>query len=205
MACSEPSGPLVRLIKRTAVQTESELIERCRGGDQDAFRVLVQAHHDRVYRTAYAMTSSRDDASEIVQETFVKAWRGLERFRGDASLATWLTRLSLNTAKDHLRRARARHEANRVTWSPVAEGESLSIEDRDELQRAVRRLPQSCRRVVALHYGLDLSLKEVSELMRCPEGTIKSRLNSALIKLREIMQSDGVGSTSRALSRRRSS
>lgn len=172
---------------------EAELIARCRAGDQEAFRRLVETHHQRVYRTAYAVTADAAEASEVAQETFVKAWRRLGRFRGNASLATWLTRLALNTARDQLCRQRVRDALAVVRgirfgrFQPHESHAEQAIEDRDEVQRALDRLSPRARQVVALRYGLDLSLKEIAQVLDCPEGTVKSRLNAALGQLRAII------------------
>jgi RNA polymerase sigma-70 factor (ECF subfamily) len=169
---------------------EQDLITRCRRGDQEAFRLLMDRHHQRVYRTAYAVTGSATEAGDITQETFIKAWRGLPRFRHDAALATWLTRVALNSARDHLRRQRAREvlDAARglIHLQPTRDA-TTAIEDRDELNQALSRLSPRARQVIALRYGLDLPLSEIAEVLGCPEGTVKSRLNAALGKLRTII------------------
>ena len=178
----------------TTLLAESDLIARCRDGDQEAFRQLVELHHERVYRTAYALTMDAGEADEVVQETLLKAWRGLRRFRGEAALATWLTRLTLNTARDHLRRRRTRDMVSMLpglrSLQPDRADAVRGVEERDEVQCALLRLSPPARQVVALRYGLDLSLKAIGQVLGCPEGTVKSRLNSALGKLREIMQRD---------------
>ena len=175
-------------------EPEAELLARCRAGDQEAFRRLVERHHQQVYRTAYAVTADAGAAGEITQETFVKAWRGLGGFRGDAALATWLTRLALNAARDHLRRQRAgaswRAVRSLATLPPRDDDMARIVEDRDEVQRALERLSPQAREVVALRYGLDLSLREIAAVLGCPEGTVKSRLNAALGKLRTILRQE---------------
>src|SRR5437764_10485910 len=93
---------------------ETELIERCREGDEHAFRHLVEIHHDRVYRVAYAVTGSSMEAEDVAQETFLKAWRSLKQFRGGSSLSTWLTRIALNAGRDSLRRQRSRETVRQV-------------------------------------------------------------------------------------------
>jgi RNA polymerase sigma-70 factor, ECF subfamily len=171
-----------------ADDAERTLIARCRQGDQEAFRLLLERHHQTVYRVAYAITGDPTDAAEIVHETFIKAWRSLGSFRHDATLATWLTRVALNTARDHLRRQRTReivgavHGLIRPQPAPDARA---AIEDRDELQRAMRRLSPRARQVIALRFGLELSQREIADLLGCPEGTVKSRLNAALTALRK--------------------
>ena len=173
-----------------ADDAERSLIARCRQGDQEAFRLLLERHHQTVYRVAYALTSNPTDAAEIVHETFIKAWRSLGSFRHDATLATWLTRVALNTGRDHLRRQRTREFIGIVRdliRSHPAPDERAAIEDRDELQRAMRRLSPRARQVVALRFGLELSQKEIAELLGCPEGTVKSRLNAATTTLRKLL------------------
>jgi RNA polymerase sigma-70 factor, ECF subfamily len=173
---------------------EAELVAQCRRGDQEAFRALVDAYHDRVFRTAYALTGDPHDATEVEQDTFVKAWRGLAAFRGDAALATWLTRLALNAARDHLRRRRARAVlqgvlVHRRLMALRADGEQAlqRVDERDDLDRAVRRLPPPLRQTLALYYGAELSVKEIAETLRCPEGTVKWRLSTGIARLRELL------------------
>lgn len=169
---------------------EATLLARCRAGDQQAFRVLLEAHHQQVYRTAYALTADADEAADITQETFLKAWRALPGFRGEASVGTWLTRLALNTARDHLRRRRRPAPLALLlgTGSRAADDPAVAAADRDELARALRQLPARGREVVALRYGRDLSLAEIAALLDCPEGTVKSRLHGALARLRVLLR-----------------
>lgn len=173
--------------ERAAVDSERELVRRCRTGDPEAFRRLVEIQHERVYRTAYALTGQREAAQEVVQETFLRAWRGLGRFRGEASLATWLIRLAIAAGTDELRRQR-RHALLRQVLVPLPfarRDPTTLVDQRDELDQALARLSPKARQVVALRFGLDLSLKEIADTLGCPEGTVKSRLHTALAQLRE--------------------
>ena len=175
------------------IESEASLLARCRAGDQEAFRRLLESHHQRVYRVAYAVVPDAEDAAEIAQETFIKAWHALPRFRGEARCATWLTRLTLNTARDHLRRSRARRERDGAY--PVAMIVSDPTEpfaDRDEIARALDLLTPQAREVIALRYGQELSLAEIAAVLACPEGTVKSRLNAALTRLRVIVRRERV-------------
>ncbi len=169
---------------------EAELLARCRAGDQLAFRRLLELHHQRVYRTAYALVADADEATDITQETFLKAWRALPGFRGDATLSTWLTRLALNAARDHLRRRRVQATLDTLRGGPgpVGDDPARAVADRDELGRALGQLSARAREVVALRYGRDLSLAEIAAILDCPEGTVKSRLHGALTRLRAIMR-----------------
>ncbi|MGI8916059.1 MAG: RNA polymerase sigma factor [Chloroflexota bacterium] len=169
------------------MDSERELVRRCRGGDPEAFRRLVESQHERVYRTAYALTGQREAAQEVVQETFLRAWRGLGRFRGEASLATWLTRLAIAAGTDELGRQR-RHRLVRQVLAPPVFGRRdpiTLVDQRDELDQALTQLSPKARQVIALRYGLDLSLQEIAATLGCPEGTVKSRLHTALARLRE--------------------
>lgn len=172
---------------------EAELLARCHAGDQRAFRRLLELHHQQVYRTAYALTADADEAADIAQETFLKAWRALPGFRGDAALRTWLTRLALNTARDHLRRRRARAILGTLRGGAGRAGDdpAVVVADRDELRRALGQLSAQGREVVALRYGRDLSLAEIAALLDCPEGTVKSRLHGALARLRVLLRREG--------------
>jgi len=169
---------------------EAALLARWRAGDQEAFRRVLEAHHQQVYRTAYALTADADAAADIAQETFLKAWRAVAAFRGDAAVGTWLTRLALNTARDHLRRRRGRAVLAllRGAGPRAADDPAVAAADRDEIERALGQLPARGREVVALRYGRDLSLAEIAALLDCPEGTVKSRLNGALTRLRVLLR-----------------
>jgi len=151
-----------------------------------AFRQLAEMHYERLYRAAYAVTMDEGDASDVVQDAFLKAWRGLGKFRGDSSVTTWLTRIAINSARDHLRRNKARTLSlvAREILFPVVQDASQEIEDRDALCRALCHLSPAARQVVALRYGLDLPIKEIALTLECPEGTVKSRLSTALEMLR---------------------
>jgi RNA polymerase sigma-70 factor (ECF subfamily) len=173
--------------------SEAGLLARCRTGDQEAFRLLVESHQQRVYRVAYAVVPDAEDAAEITQETFIKAWHALPLFRGEASFATWLTRLTLNTARDQLRRSRVRRERDSAyPTSIIASDPTEPFAERDEIARALDLLTPQAREVIALRYGQELSLAEIAAVLACPEGTVKSRLNAALTRLRVILRRERV-------------
>jgi RNA polymerase sigma-70 factor (ECF subfamily) len=165
---------------------ELELVARARAGDEDAFDLLVALHHERVYRTAYAVADPAD-VDEVVQETWLRAWRGLARFRGEASLGTWLTRLAVNAATDlhRRRRTRAALAAALGRFLPAfAPAPTDAVDDRDELRRALATLGPDARRLLGLRFGLDCSVAEIAAVLGCPEGTVKSRLHAATAALR---------------------
>jgi RNA polymerase sigma-70 factor (ECF subfamily) len=178
-------------------ETDQERVSRCRAGSQDAYRELVETYHQRVYRTAYALVGNPADAAEVEQETFVKAWRALGSFRGQAALGTWLTRLAVNAARDHLRRKRARDLldqllAHRRLLAQQKRGEDTleGVEQHDALADALKRLAPALRQALALYYGAELSVREIAEVLGCPEGTIKWRLSTGIAKLRDLLDPD---------------
>src|SRR3990170_4602801 len=136
----------------TLSDSEADLLARCRSGDEEAFRQLVERYDERVYRITYALLAHPADAQEVEQETFLKAWRGIASFRGDAALGTWLTRLALNAAHDHLRRQRTRAAAHQALWlesCPRSDEALQRVEDRDQLRRALQRLSLPLRQTIA--------------------------------------------------------
>jgi RNA polymerase sigma-70 factor (ECF subfamily) len=180
---------------------EQELVARARAGDDDAFDALVALHHERVYRAAYAVAGPAD-ADEVVQETWVRAWRGLARFRGDAGLGTWLTRLAVNAATDAHRRRRARATLTAALGRLLplfAPAPTAAVEDRDELRRGLDSLDPDARRLLGLRFGLEYSVAEIAVVLGCPEGTVKSRLHAATAALRRAVGAARGDATVRAV------
>ncbi len=173
---------------------DGELLSRCRAGDQEGFRELVEQHHERVYRVAFALLGNDGDAQEVEQEAFVKAWRSLDGFRGDASIGTWLTRIAMNAARDHLRRRRARGVWHRLLELRVgaqsSDGGLDGLAERERIQQAVRRLSPPLRDAIVLRYSAQLSTREIAAALGCPEGTVKSRINAGLAKLRDTLEAE---------------
>jgi len=163
------------------------LLAACLAGDREAFRTLVEAHRDRVYTLAMHLTRSETVAAEVVQQVFVKVFRGLPKFRREARFETWLHRITVNCCRDEMRRAR-RH----VSWddrSPAVEAESApeqelsARQERDLVWGAVARLPPRLRVPVALRYGEGASYEEIGRVLGLRAGTVASRLNRARAEL----------------------
>ena len=179
---------------------ESELIQAARGGDEAAFEQLVRLHEKKIYNLCLRMCGSSEDAAEAAQDTFLALWRGLEGFREDAALSTWLYRLASNACIDLLRR-------NKRTVDGVSlDDEDVHLEVRDraptpeehvegrETQRLVREglaaLPEDYRRVLVLRELHQLSYAEICEVTELELGTVKSRINRARL-LRNYLAADG--------------
>lgn len=179
------------------VTDESDLVARSRAGDTAAFDRLVTLHRDRIYMIAHHILRNADDALDVAQETFLRAWRNLPRFDGSASLGSWLSRIATNAAIDLIRRRQVRPQtefesvpmnidaASRTTPSrPVRPGESLdSAEIRERFTQALGTLSAEHRAVIVLKEIEDLSYQEIADAVGCSIGTVMSRLFYARKKL----------------------
>jgi RNA polymerase sigma-70 factor (ECF subfamily) len=173
--------------------SESELVERARRGDGDAFGELVRANQEIAFRTAYLITRNAADAEDAAQDAFLKAHRALHRFRRGAPLRPWLLRIVANEARNRRRSAgrrdalalRAAAHAPSGDAAPSPEGQAIAADDRRRLLARVEALPEDQRLVVACRAFLDLSEHETAAVLGVREGTVKSRYSRALDRLRE--------------------
>lgn len=179
------------------VESEAELIRRARARDAAACAALVRAHQDIAFRTAVLICADAHDAEEAVQDGFVKALRGLDRFRDGAPLRPWLLAIVANEARNRRRsagrRARLTARALQAAEPPVApgpEGSVLSGERSAALLAALDRLDERDRAVIGCRYLLDLSEAETAQVLGVRPGTVKSRLSRALGRLREEVGAD---------------
>ena len=173
---------------------EQQLISRAREGSQEAFRVLVERHMKHAYDVAFGFVGNHEDAAEVAQEAFVRAHRGLSSFREEAGFGTWIHRIVMNLAMNQVKRNRARAEREVGTGHPAARGavavpENARGEDvREQVERALHELPTLQRAVVILRHMDGLSTKQVSRILRCTEGTVKTHLFRGLKKLRKKLE-----------------
>jgi RNA polymerase sigma-70 factor (ECF subfamily) len=168
-----------------AVETgEYEVIEACRRGERDAFRVLFEAHKDKVYSIALRYSGDESLAMDIAQDAFLKLFSSLPDFRGESAFSTWMYRLVVNACLDHKRRSwRLSPLADELIAVLRAPGDCLNAllqsETRDRVRAAVETLSPDMRMVVVLRYTEGLSYDEIAEVMGCSAGTVASRLNRA--------------------------
>ena len=168
-----------------------DLVEQARRGDRDAFDVLMLDVIGRLYAIARLVAQDADIAEDAVQEAMVRCWRDLPKLRDASRFEAWVRRLLLNSVADQFR-GRRRFEARIVVLrsEPSVIDSSADLADRDEVQRAFRRLSIEHRTIVVLHHYLGLSIPEVAATLGIPRGTAKSRLHYAMEALRAILESD---------------
>jgi|SRR5215471_7671669 len=181
----------------TSKETDLALVARCRAGELGAFEELYRAHAGRLYSLAYRMLGNPADAEDMLQEIFLSAHRKLESFRGDAALGTWLYRLAMNQILDYVRSRAARtgqltDGLDDASVLPDASGHRLADRaiDRLDLERALGELPDGCRAAFVLHDVEGLEHKEIAQVLGIAEGTSKSQVHKARLKLRGLLRAD---------------
>ena len=186
-AAPEDARVAERVAERAA---ERETVAACQRGDREAFDRLVQRYQREVYRLCYRYLGQHEDANDLAQEVFLRAWRSIGRFRGDSAFSTWLYRIAVNTAKNHLVAAKRRppssdveaDEAEHYTGAQrlhdfdTPEHEMLRQEIAREVSETVAQLPEELRQAITLRELEGLSYEEIAEMMDCPIGTVRSRI-----------------------------
>jgi RNA polymerase sigma factor RpoE len=170
---------------------ERELLRRAKAGELTAYDDLVRRYQERVYATIYHMTSNHEDANDLAQETFIKAFQALQSFKGDSSFFTWLYRIAVNKTINHLKQRKRRihvslndldinaeHDPDLVALiSDKTPRRDLNLAELQErLNAAMQKLSEIHRMVVTLHDVQGLSHEEISQIMNCNVGTVRSRL-----------------------------
>ncbi len=184
---------------------DKEIIEQVLAGDNNAFGALVERYQTRVYNLALRMCGNPDDAFDLAQEAFFRAWRGLPGFQFDSAFSTWLFRLSANVCLDWLRAKKRRPTVSLTTVDDEDEEVQLELpdpgkgpeelllaaEDRKALAKALNELPVEYREILTLRAINDLSYEEISRILNLREGTVKSRLSRARLALRNKLLQNG--------------
>ena len=182
---------------------DHELVRACLDGDATAYRGLVERYQGRIYNVIFGMVRNREDARDLTQDAFVKAYKNLHRFRFGSSFYTWICRIGMNVAIDHLRKQKVRKaqefDDGIVTkeqggvislahhrGSPDKELERTRVHQ--QILAALDTLPEQQRQVVVLREMEGMSYKEIAEVMDIPEGTVMSRLYYARKKLQEALK-----------------
>jgi RNA polymerase sigma-70 factor (ECF subfamily) len=179
---------------------ERELIQRCIAGDASAFEPLVEKYRQRVWRLAYQVLHDREEAWDVAQEAFVRAFHSLSSFRGQSAFYTWLFRITVNVATDRHRQRGAQTRAfgpERVTeeeWARTTpdpgggpDQEAARAEQRERIRHALDALPPKARTIIMLSDVEGLSYREIAEVLNCPIGTVMSRLHNARKRLKGLL------------------
>jgi RNA polymerase sigma-70 factor (ECF subfamily) len=166
---------------------DSWLVKKILGGDKAAGERLVTEHYPRIYRLLRHLTGSIDNAEDLTQQTFVKAWQALAAFRGEASLATWLHRIAYHEYT-HWLRARREHSPLDDAAAVADEGAAQELEA-ILLRSVLAQLSREHHETFLLYHVQGLSVREVAAVLEVPAGTVKSRLFIARQRLRELLQS----------------
>jgi len=176
----------------TEREVDQILVERAQQGDKRAFEMLVEKYHRRLLRLLSRLVRNQEEVEDIAQETFIKAYRALPQFRGDAAFYTWLYRIGVNTAKNFLaNRSRALPTVSDQLYADEDDGgrERFAVQDintpESELlskqvayavNEAIEALPQELRTAITLRELEGLSYEEIADAMNCPIGTVRSRI-----------------------------
>ncbi|MFQ6092596.1 MAG: RNA polymerase sigma factor [bacterium] len=184
--------------------TDTELVERCRQNDRDAFSVLVDRHKRMVLGYAYRMVGDEQEAEDIAQDVFLRVYQALPRFRGESKFTTWLYKIVSNVCLNRLRKVRPETlsiEANdeEQNFSPLRLADRGNTPEtnferkrfRERIRTLVSSLPPQYSAVITLRHLQDMAYDEIASTLDLPLGTVKTHLFRAKERLKEILEQDG--------------
>lgn len=178
------------------MEEDKRLVERHLAGDPEAFDALVTRYRRQVYAVAYRFTHHPQEADDLAQETFIRAYQNLNTFRGDASFKTWLLRITTNLSINVTKSSRIAKDSGKepmqhaTTASHAPIDRLIEDQQKQTLRRAIRRLPPKQKATLMLKTFQELTCAEVARLMKCSEGTVKANLFNALKRLRSLLAED---------------
>jgi len=187
------------------VPSDEELVAAFKRGELVAFDTLVLRWDRKIRGAIYRILGSEDEARDLCQEAFLKAYRGLPGFKGEARFSSWLYQIALNLCRDRMRRRKGRtflslDDLNEAEESPQRGPSALDVVESRDLSRtvaeAVAALPNDQREVIILKQYQDLTFLEISTVLGLPPSTVKTRLYRGLLQLRELLEQRGVRGTS---------
>ncbi len=199
-------GEEIRNKLNTSDQDDTELLKAFRGRERDMFDTLVLKHQNRVFNLCYRLLGDYEEANDCAQETFVKAYRSLGRFRFKSTFSTWLYAIAVNTCKNRVKSSEYRHRKKMVRLGNPVETEngSYTVEVGDEsqspvkklekketgelIQEAINSLPEEQRTVIVLRDIQGISYEEIARITGYNPGTVKSKIARAREKLRESLK-----------------
>jgi RNA polymerase sigma-70 factor (ECF subfamily) len=174
---------------------ERALVRACLSGTREAFDVIVERHRRAVYQLCYRFLDNHEDASDVAQEVFLRAYRGLANFKGDASLATWLYRIGVNAALNRLSSREPRAESLE-TAGPIADGQPdparqlLARERTARIRAAIAKLPRKQRTTLILRVYHELPHQQIADIVGSSVGAVKANFFHALQNLKRMLSQD---------------
>ncbi len=176
-----------------AANTDAELVKRVQSGDDRAFDLLYVRHKDKINTLIAGIISHPSDVEDVLQESFIKAYKALPRFRGESQFYTWLYRIAVNTAKNHIASVGRRPQASdidiaeevTVTDTPnlhetdTPERELMRYELEQTIKKSIQELEPELKSALTLREYAGLSYEQIAEIMECPVGTVRSRIHRA--------------------------
>ncbi|MCI0706854.1 MAG: RNA polymerase sigma factor [Ignavibacteriae bacterium] len=175
------------------VADAQHVIQKAQEGSHDAFRILVERHMKQAYNLAYGFLLDHDDAEDVAQESFVRAYQSLGSFRVESEFGTWLYRIVHNVALNRLRHEKTKSSRHVSLDHPLADsasGDGNVAEGKEQqmhVERALHELPTLQRSVVILRHLEGLSTRQVSQILGCTEGTVKTHLHRGLKKMKKLL------------------
>jgi RNA polymerase sigma-70 factor (ECF subfamily) len=166
---------------------ERELVARCQRGDDSAFAELVDRYKNLVYAMIYRMMTDRTQVEDLAQDVFLKVHRGLPYFRGESRLSTWIYRIVANVCVQARSSRRQMPSSTDVAEPASFDGAFADLELRDRIEKAMARLPDNYRFLIAAHYLKGVQYEALAESLNIPLGTVKTHLFRAKRQLRELM------------------
>ena len=194
-----PSGPAPRRVGLVS-EDDREAVRRVQAGDTEAFEPLVEKYKRKVFRLAYQVLRDQEEALDVAQEAFVKAFRALPAFKGDSAFYTWLFRITMNVALDRKRQRATRAkslgaedvppeewERTATSTDPDPEDVATGVETRERIRKGLDSLSEHHRAIIILSDIEGLQYREIAEVLGIPMGTVMSRLHHARKRLREVL------------------
>jgi RNA polymerase sigma-70 factor (ECF subfamily) len=190
------AGP-AKAFEAEGADSDQALVDRAKQGDQEGIRLLVERYERRVIGLGWGLLGNRQDAEDVAQEAFLRAFRSIGSFRGQSSFRTWLFQIAINAARTYRRTREGRHEdakGGAMDFDTTAAAGSLerAVIARDRVRRALATLPSDLREAVVLRDVTGLDYREIAEALGVPMGTVESRIFRGRARLKHALDSDTV-------------
>jgi len=183
-------------------ENERDLVERAKSGEVEAFEQLILNCQKKVFNIAYRMIGNYDDANELAQEVFLRAFRSMKKFKGDALFSTWIYKVTVNVCLDEIRKRKKKIVVSLDQEIEIKDGEvkrqipdnaptpDIELETKElknAVNESIQQLPDDYKSIIVLRDIQGFSYFEISKIVNCPEGTVKSRISRARKALKEIL------------------